>query len=114
MAFIGLYYLGLFINLRTDTYSSVTEGEVMLTGKFEHFSQFCGPCVGSSENQNVTDTQNKFLLCRWKLGIIVYLIQEFIKEKKMEDTNLNKVVLPPVILPKLKSTCPWKLRHHIL
>ena len=29
----------------------------MLTDKFEHFSQICGPCVGYSENQNVTDPE---------------------------------------------------------
>ena len=55
MAFIGLDYLGLFCGLRTETYSSGTEGEVILTDKSEHFYQFCRPCVGSSENKNVTD-----------------------------------------------------------
>ena len=35
----------------------------MLTNEFENFSQFCGPCVGSTENQNVTDPQKGLLLC---------------------------------------------------
>ena len=57
MEFIGLDSLDLFGGLRTDTDSSGTEGEVIITDKFDHFSQFCGPCVGSSENKNVTDPQ---------------------------------------------------------
>ena len=57
MAFIGLDYLDLFGYLRTDIDSIGTEGEVILTGKFEHFSKFFGPCIGSIKNKNVTDPQ---------------------------------------------------------
>ena len=56
MAFIGLYSLDFFGYIITDTDSSVKEGEVMLTHKIEN--RFCGPCIGSRKNQNVTDTQN--------------------------------------------------------
>ena len=48
MAFIGLEYLDLFGNIITYIDTSGTEGEVMLTYKFENFSQLCGPCVGYS------------------------------------------------------------------
>ena len=75
MKFIGLYYLVLFGYLRKDIYSSGTEVEVILTDEFDKFSQFCGPCVGYSENQNVTDPQKELLICHWKLGISMYRIQ---------------------------------------
>ena len=73
MEFIGLDYLDLFGDL-------ITEGEVMLTDRFEHFSQFCGPCVGSSKNQKVTDTQKGLLLWNWNLGISMYSIKYLMKE----------------------------------
>ena len=47
MTIISLNYLDLFGNLRTDTDNIVTEIEVMLTNKFYHFYQVCGPCIGS-------------------------------------------------------------------
>ena len=93
-----------FDDLRTDTDSSGTEGEVIITGKFEHFYQFCGTCVGYSENKNVTDPQKELLIWHWKLGISMYRIQEFMKEQTMEYPNENKFVLTSVIRPKLKST----------
>ena len=43
MAFISLDYLDLFGDIRTDTYSSGTMEEVMLTDEFKHISQLCGP-----------------------------------------------------------------------
>ena len=62
MSFIGLNSLDLFGNIRTDTGSSGTEVEVILNDKFENFSQFCGPCVVSNENENVNNPQKEFLL----------------------------------------------------
>ena len=76
----------------------------MLTDEFDNFSQLCEPWVGSSENQNVTDPQKELLVWHWKLSISMYRIQEFIKEKTMDYSNGNKVVLLPVIIPKVKST----------
>ena len=72
----GIHWFG---DPRIATQISVTDGEVMLTDEFEHFSQFYGPCVRSSENKNVTDTQKELLLWTWKLGIIMYCIQELMK-----------------------------------
>ena len=97
MEFIGLDYLDFFGYIITDIDSIGTEGYVILTGEFELFYQFCGTCVGSNENQNVTDPQKELLIWHWKLGISMYCIQEFMKEETMEDPNRNKVVLPPVI-----------------
>ena len=62
MSFIGLYSFNSFGNIRTDTDSSGTEGEVMLTYEFDNFSNFCGPCVGYIENKNVTDTQKELII----------------------------------------------------
>ena len=50
ISFIGLDYLDLIGDIRTYIDSIGTEGEVILTDKFEHFSQFCVFCVGSSES----------------------------------------------------------------
>ena len=75
----------------------------MLTDKFD-ILQFCGPCVVSIENKNVTDTQRELLICHCKLGISMYHIQELMKYQTMEYPNGNKVFLPPVIFPKLIST----------
>ena len=72
MAFINFDPLDLFGNLRTYIYRIGKEGEVMLTEKFENFSQFCGPCLGSSEIQNMTDPQNKLLIWHWNISIIMY------------------------------------------
>ena len=75
----------------------------MLTEQFEHFYQFYGPFVGSRTNQNVNDSPTELLLWHWNLVIRMYRIQELMKEQKMEYPNGNKVVLHPVICPKLKS-----------
>ena len=68
----------------------------------------CGPCVGSNKNKNVTDNQNELILWSCNIGISMYNNQELMKEQSMKDTNGNKVVLPPIIFPKFKSTskCP--------
>ena len=76
----------------------------MLTDEFDHFYQFCGTCVGYSENKNVTDPQKELLIWHWKLGISMYRIQEFMKEQKIDEPNGNKFVVPPFICPKLKSS----------
>ena len=34
----------------------------MIKNKYEHYTQFCGPCVGSSENQNLSNAQSNLLL----------------------------------------------------
>ena len=41
----------------------------MITDEFDRFYQFCGPCVGYSENKNVTDPQKELLLLHCNLGI---------------------------------------------
>ena len=45
MAFIGLDYMDLFGDLRTDTDSSGTEGEVVLTDEFENFLGSVDPAL---------------------------------------------------------------------
>ena len=38
----------------------------------------------------------------------MYCTLELTKDQKMEDPNVNKVILPPIIIPNLKYTpkCP--------
>ena len=87
IAFIGFYYMYFFGDIRTYIYIRRIYGEAMLTDKFDHFSQLWGPCVGSSENQNMTDIPKELLIWNWKLGISMYHIQELMKEKKIEEPN---------------------------
>ncbi len=52
----------------------------------------CFPCVGDSENKNLTSPQRELLLLHWKLGINMYQVQE-----------LKRTILPPIIKPKFPS-----------
>ena len=53
--------------------------------EFDHFSGFCGPCVASDANQNLSSAQEELLLWHWKLGISMHRIQELMREIPMED-----------------------------
>ena len=45
----------------------------MIKNEYEHYTQFCGLCVGSSENQNMFYAQKELLLWHWRLGINHFL-----------------------------------------
>ena len=49
--------------------------ERMIKNEYEHYTQFCGTCVGASENQNFSNTQKELLLWHWKWGISMHCIQ---------------------------------------
>ncbi len=46
----------------------------------EHFSIFCGACVGAAENENISAAQKKLLKWHWKLGIGMYRIQKMMRK----------------------------------
>ena len=76
----------------------------MLTGEFKNFPSSMDIALDIVKNQDVTDPQKELIMCHWKLGIIMYRIQELMKYQSMEYPNGNNVFLPPFILYKLRST----------
>ncbi len=67
----------------------------------KHYLQFCGPCIGASENGNLSAPQKELLKWHWKSGISMYCIQEIMRELHYEEPNGSKTVLPAIIKPKL-------------
>ncbi len=65
----------------------------------------CFPCVGNSENKNLTSpqTQRELLLWHWKLSINMYWVQELMRERTFEEPIGKLTVLPPIIKPKFAS-----------
>jgi len=70
----------------------------------EHFSNFCGACVGAAENENISAVQKELLKWHWKLGIGMYRIQEMMREWHYEDPDGRTTILPAIIQPKNSST----------
>ena len=64
MAYSNRSQLDFFGDLRTsDEMVNGTHGYVnMFSNEFEHFSRFCGPCVGGDENNNLSNAQKELLL----------------------------------------------------
>jgi len=69
----------------------------------EHFSNFCGACVGAAENVNNSAAQKEILKWHWKLGIGIYHIQEMMRERHYEDPDGRTTILPAIIQPKNPS-----------
>ena len=69
----------------------------------EHFSNFCGACVGAAENENISAAQTELLKWHWKLGIGIYRIQEMMRERHCEDPDGRPTILPAIIQPKNSS-----------
>ena len=67
---------------------------------FEHYSQFCSPCVGTPANQNITNPQKELLLWHWKEDISMQRIQELMKPRTFKEPNGNRTLLPAVINPR--------------
>jgi hypothetical protein len=65
------------------------------------------PCVGNSEDKNLTSPQGELLLWHWKLGINMYRVQELMRERTFEELLGNRTVLPPIIKPKFPSAWNW-------
>ena len=49
--------------------------ESMIKNEYEHYTQFCGPCAGLSENQKMSNAQKDILLWHLRWGIIMQCIQ---------------------------------------
>ena len=76
MAYSNLTMLDIFVDLQNsnDMINDRNGYELMVKNDFEHYTQFCGPCVGTAENENLSNAQKELLLwhCRW--GINMYRI----------------------------------------
>ena len=59
MAYSNLQSLDFFGDLQIS--SELIKGksgyEGMVKNEFEHYTQFCGPCVGTHENENLSNAQ---------------------------------------------------------
>ena len=59
MAYYNLTMLDFFRDLQTPNYmiNGKNGYESMVKNYFEHYTQFCGPCVGTTENENLYNAQ---------------------------------------------------------
>jgi hypothetical protein len=62
------------------------------------------PCVGGSENENLTMAQKELLLWHWRLGIGMQRIQTMMRNRTFEDPFGRMQVHPPIIKTKFAST----------
>ena len=76
MAYSNLTMLEFFGYLQTlnDMINDKNGYESMVKNEF--YTQFCGPCVGTVENENLSNAQKELLLWHWRWGISIHCIQE--------------------------------------
>jgi len=76
--------------------------------EFDHYAGFCGPCVASADNVNLTAAQKELLLWHWKLGVSMRRVQELMRPQRYEEPSGARGVLDPVIIPRIPtaSSCP--------
>ena len=72
--------------------------------EFDHYAGFCGPCVASQDNVNLTAAQKELLLWHWKLGISMRRIQELMQPQQYEEPSGSSGVMEPVITPHISAT----------
>ena len=97
--------LDLFGDLQTsnDMINSNNGYELMVKNEFEHYTQFYGPCVGITENENLSNAQKELLLWNWRWGISMHRIQDLMTPQRFEETNGTKHVMGPIIQPKFAT-----------
>ena len=107
----GIYWFGFFGFLWRSYNRYIEKWNKKISDpnwRFWAFFQFYGTHVVSSENQNMTDPQNKLLLWHCKLGINMYPHTSIDERENNERAKWFFSFLPHFILPKLKYTskCP--------
>ena len=75
----------------------------MIKNEYENYTQLCGPCVGSSENQNMSNAHKELLIWNWRWGISMHRIKEMMKPQQVEGLDGNRHVMAPIIVPKLAT-----------
>ena len=78
-----------------DNYNFETE--------FEHYSNLCGPCVDSTDNQNMYVTQKELLLWYRNLRVIMYCIQKFMRKCVYDYPTSQNTVIPLIITLNFSS-----------
>jgi hypothetical protein len=107
LARTGLECLDFFGGIATkevSRYSPVAKEVSLVEDEYEHYSKFCGPCVGHQDNDNLSGPQKELLLWHWRTGISMFRLQELMREQKMEEPSGRTSILPPVLKPTFKST----------
>ena len=75
----------------------------MIKNEYEHYTQFCGTCVGSFGNQNISNAQKELFLWYLRWVIIMHSIQEIVKPQQVEELDGTRHVMAPIIVPKLAT-----------
>ncbi len=65
--------------------------------KSEHYSHFCGPCVGAPANKNLSGPQKELLEWHWKLGIGMYCIRSLMCKQHYDKPDGKTTILPAKI-----------------
>ena len=74
--------------------------EDMIHNEHDHYAQFCGPCVDSSVNENISGAQKELLLRHWKWVFIIRQIQKMMKPQQIEKPDGSRSIIAPFISPK--------------
>ena len=96
-----------YIQTSTEMVNGKRGFEITIKNEYEHYTKFCGPCVGASENKNLSNAQKELLLWNCKWGISMYRIQEMTNPQQVLEPDGAISVMAPVISPKLATaeTC---------
>ena len=105
MAYSNLPSLDFFGDLQIS--SELIKGKIgyedMVKTEFEHYNQLCGPCVGTPENEKLSNAQKEILLWHWRWGISMHCIQGMMQPQQMQEPNGSKSVMAPIIQPTLAT-----------
>ena len=75
----------------------------MVNNEFEHYTQVCGPRVGITENETLSNAQKELLLWHCKLGISMHRIQELMTPQRVEDPDGTNNIMGLIIQPKFAT-----------
>ena len=105
MAYYNLTMLAFFGDLQTsnDMLNGKNGYESMVKNKFEHYTQFCGPCVGTTENENLSNSQKELLLWHRRWGISMHRIQELMSPQRVKETDGTNNVMGLIIQPNFTT-----------
>ena len=86
MAYSNLTMLEFFGYLQTlnDMINDNNGYESIVNNESEHYTQFCGPCVGTTENENLSNSQKELLLWHWRWVISMNSMQDMMTPQQVE------------------------------
>ena len=109
MAYSNLTMIDFFRDLITsnDMINGKNGYESMVKNDFEHYTQYCGPCVETTENENLSNAQKELLLWHWRWGISMHRIQELMTPQQVEEPDGTNHVMGQIIHPKFVIAAKW-------